>query len=419
MMLMTGISVAAGASCRTQQNKKPISDGPPISWPAAGTNLPYPPVLCPTALYVSDTTGETRALNTRTGAVIWTARPPDGPGLPPVAWQGPPVPADDLLVVGNGRGRPSFDGPNPSQVVAFHAVSGRVAWAFPVDDYAGTVLHAGGVIVCQTNSSLYGIEARSGRRMWQWSPGSLSTVQLTRDRLLVERDAPAGMHLVAVEPRNGHRQWTAEFPRTRLSWIRDSAGMLAIGSYPTPTGRSHELAVLSERTGKRIWSRKLDHLSLNAVLSRDVLTTSDRTRVRALHLPTGAEAWSFPLPEPAVEPSIAISGDLTFLGMPVRRQDGLFPLQAVHRGTKRWSIGLPGEVGTMTRGPEGVIYCTSTPSGTDFAIAVDTRTGDRIWSTPIEDAAFLLAGDGLLYACGGRIVALSAATGATITTGSS
>ncbi|MGN9838867.1 outer membrane protein assembly factor BamB family protein [Nonomuraea sp. H19] len=410
--------VAALAGCRAEAGEvtAPASASPASRWPVSVSGQDAPPAVSAAALYVAGATGGIRALQPRTGAVIWQTHVPDKPGAPAINWQGTPLPVGDLLIVGNGRGEPAFGRANPSQVVALRASTGQVVWTASVDDYAHELVAVDGLILCRTNSTLYAFDPASGRERWHWPPGELKAMQLAGGTLLVTERLPRGERLVAVEAATGRRKWAAEFPKCFIDWVFASDGRLVVAGYPIPDEEAYELTALAERTGERTWSKTLDQISGFAELLEGTLYMADLTHVRALRVSTGSEVWSFPLTEKSINPALAVDAETVFAAMPVRLPSGLHPLYARQRdnGGKRWMYELRGAVSQLIADANGIVYATFDGGGRDTLIALDSRSGAKLWSSSIDDGGLLFAGKGLLYVVGRHIIAFDPATGARI-----
>ncbi|GAA3552519.1 hypothetical protein GCM10022419_036080 [Nonomuraea rosea] len=409
---LMGCAALLAAGCRAEAREAPPKRAV-SAWPVGIAGLDQLPAVTPAAVYVATSSGEVYALHPRTGAARWRTRVPDEPGAAAIAWQSTPLPVGDLLVVGNGRGRPAFDSDNPSQVVALRASDGRVAWTADVDDYAHELLAADGLILCRTNSTLYAVDPASGRQRWRWPSGDLRAMSLAGRTVLVTERLPQGEQVVAVEARTGRRSWTARFPTVFVDWVYASGDLLVLAGYPVPGERAYALAVLAAGTGKKVWSRAPDQVSGFAAVSGGVLYTADRTRLRALSVAGGSEAWSLPLPEPAVNPMIAVDDDTVFCAMPVRRANGLYPLRALRKGDGRirWTCDLRGAATVLTRVVPGIVHVQMSEGGRDSVVALDARGGEELWSARIDDAGQLIFGNGLLYVFGQHLIALDPATG--------
>jgi outer membrane protein assembly factor BamB len=218
-------------------------------------------------------------------------------------------------------------------------------------------------------------------------------------------------------PKAGTLLWRTSVPRSGLT-MAAAAGTLCVAGDP--------VRGLSVSNGKESWSlsgRQGDYLTATAVSEEVFIVTSFSAAV-ALDPHTGQQKWRFSLPVVTGLPSVTLyaTDSTTVYVTGVSLSSGgpqyyIFAFDAL-TGDRKWATHFPltAEISDLTAG-DGVVCALS---GLDPAkmIALDARTGARMWTAPGPAVPFRGAiADGVISGQIGStsgVVAIDAMTGSTL-----
>lgn len=242
------------------------SSEPEIQWrasvgegDAARSRLTAPPVIADGKIFVFAGNQTVKALDPRSGDVIWSRRlRSDNPKRDGTA-QGGGVAYD------NGR---VFASSGFGFMTALDANTGEPIWRVSTTaPFSAAPTAANGRVFASTNDSeLLAFDAASGAVLWTHQAIAEPARVLSASSPAVTNDAViapfASGEIVALSPANGRRLWVDALSRagrlTSLSSISDVAGRPAVvGGAVYAASHSGLLAAIDQRSGQRIWDSDL------------------------------------------------------------------------------------------------------------------------------------------------------------------
>jgi outer membrane protein assembly factor BamB len=213
--------------------------------------------------------------------------------------------------------------------------------------------------------------------------------------------------LEAFDERTGASLWTVGtyVDSSQPIWAN---GNIFMRAKVTQLG-SDKIVAYNGVDGRRLWAAPVAG-DVSAVAG-GIVFVSGPSRFTALRATTGAELWHSP---PMFGVSVANSSVFGANGRTLSARDYV-------TGALRWSTTQSSATfgGTADIGALGVLYADTTYAGGSRMHAYSLTTGQQLWSAPVGGVVsgrFSLA-NGVLYVTtkAGRVVALNAASGATLT----
>ena len=318
--------------------------------------IEFPPVVGYGRLYVGTNHGRVLAIDARTGRVAWrrelgrciAASPALGRGVVYVGLMGPaPCTGRDRRVAG--------------LLVALDARTGRTLWSFRAGVIESSPLVVGRLVYFGSwDHRVYAVDVRTHRARWVFATGG----EVKGGVALAGGTVFAGSydgHVYALDARTGRLRWSAG----------SQQGLRGRGRfYATPTvayGRVYVGATdgvvysFGARSGRLLWARRTGGYvyAAAAVWRGTVYVGSFDHRFYALDAATGAVRWSFLGAHPIIGASTVLDGLVYF----------------------------------ATCGA-----CSGVEART--TIALDARTGRRVWTFPDGEYSPLVADSSRAYLTG-------------------
>lgn len=307
--------------------------------------LEFPPVIYQNTLFVLDDTGSAKAIDKRTGRLLWKNR------IGSLAAASPALGVREHLVFFPLLSRNANAGQTPGNgaIVALSMRSGKIAWSRPVG--AGT-----------ESSPLV------------WGP------------TLYFGDQNGTVY--SLRARDGHLNWTYAASGAVKGGPALSRGVLYFGDY---AGRAY---ALNAQTGHQVWAVSTNgaHLgfgsgqfySTPAVAFDRVYMGNTDGRVYSFAARTGQLAWAtstgaYVYASAAVQDTPGL-GPTVYLGS----YDGNFYAFDARSGSVRWTHGSGGKISGSPTIIGDVVYFSSL--GTKSTAGLNVRTGQQVFSFP--DGAF-------------------------------
>ncbi len=243
------------------------------------------PSVGDSAVFVLDSRGFLRALETATGAVRWQRN------IGSVGVNVDTVPAmvvDKTVVV--------FD----SGLSAFHTTTGELRWHRKLSCYGAPAFADRLVFVGCTDGKLHAIDAGTGTDRWSGEPLPLLTSPAIAGGVIYSTNYVHG--ITAVEAAGGKPIWhTTLGDSTAFSTAAVADGQVFVVS------KHREVVALDAATGQEVWRFPLSGKTQRApIVAGDVVYIGDDDGILyALDAATGAERWRFQAGGPIVtEPAI-------------------------------------------------------------------------------------------------------------------
>jgi outer membrane protein assembly factor BamB len=398
-----------------------------VAWkvplPGTGTfgNASTNPVIVGDRVYLEDLVGKVRAIDLRTGRVMWTTDVSDSDGKPLIGPNGVAV-ADGLVFAVAGRGG----------VAAIEAASGQVSWrqtittsntlgidiqptAFDGMVFVSTVpISINGIYQGGDRGVLFALAERDGSTVWTFD--TVGSKDLWGDPSV--NSGGGAWYPPAIDPRTKLMYWgignPAPFP--------GAPGHPNGTSRPGPNPYTNSTLALDATTGKLRWYRQAvphdifdhDHQLTLIASSRKgpvVIGTGKDGLVYGLDPSTGAVRWkrSVGVHEndqltALAGPTKVLPGNLGGVETPPAAAGGVVYLPVINEPTTYTadSPGLSGNVGTM----DGEM------------VALDAATGAVKWDAKVPGDPFggaTVVGDLVFTGLNdGRLIALSTRDGSMV-----
>ncbi|MHB8659018.1 MAG: outer membrane protein assembly factor BamB family protein [Solirubrobacteraceae bacterium] len=321
--------------------------------------LEFPPVIYQDTLYLLDDDGSTKAIDKRTGRLLWQRK------LGTLAAASPALGVREHLVFVGLLSRNPNAGQNPGngRFVALSMRTGRIVWsrAVPPGTETSPIVYGSTLYFGDQSGTVYSVRARDGHVNWTYSASG----------------AVKGGPSIA-------------------------GGILYFGDY---AGRAYALDASS---GRQIWAVSTDgahfgfgsgnFYSTPAVAFGRVYMGNTDGRVYSFAARTGQLAWA--TTTGAYVYGSAAVADIPRLGptVYVGSYDGNFYAFDARSGAIRWSHPSGGRISGSATIVGDVIYYSDL--GTRTTLGLDVRTGRTVFSFP--DGAFnpVIADFGAIYMSG-------------------
>ena len=289
----------------------------------------FPPVIAYGRLYFANIAGQMRALNAKTGKLVWRK----DMGYKTAA---SPAVGDGVVYMPLMSKTGTDPGPSTGAVVAFDADTGREIWRFETGAVESSPLLLDGVLYFGTfDHRLYALDAKTKKVLWSFSTG----------------DAVKG----------GPAYWN---------------GTIFTGSY------DGKVYAVDARTGKQLWSSSSrggllgggNFYATPAVAYGRVFIGNTDGRVYAYGAKTGHLLWAKKTGG-YVYSSAAIADRTVYVGSYDKH---LYALDAA-TGDVKWSFDAKGEVSGAPTVMDGLVYFSTFSRRT---YALDAETGKSVWEFP-------------------------------------
>ncbi|GHH66166.1 hypothetical protein GCM10017673_11480 [Streptosporangium violaceochromogenes] len=299
-------------------------------------------------------------------------------------------------------------------LVGVCAEHGQVLWRHSVPNPAHLLTVHEGKVLAPIGDGVLAIDAADGRVLWKSPLAQPKELAVTPDGASVIAVSSLRNTIAAYALHDGSVRWTHALPDAS-----DVSAVLGPGQVSTIaftwneafTDGVTDIVTYEARTGRRMWSR---HFSSPGTTSMTVI--GDRLlchvggALLALRTSTGETAWRLPILTPNVEPHFRRQGDAVLVSTNTMREGLLFSVDPVagrilwRKETKPFSgLSIP---------VDGVVFVEAGTDDNAVVVAVDASTGDVLWSENAEEGAWIVVGEGAVYAVGDReIVGFEAATG--------
>lgn len=268
----------------------------------------------------------------------------------------------DLVVVGTKEG----------EVIALDA-NGRIMWRARVSSevLAAPQVADGKVVVRSSDSRIFALDARDGRRLWVYQRAA-PALSVRNVGAVVVRGGfvfagfPGGK-LAAIALDNGGLRWegTVALPRgtTELERVTDVTGAPWIGDGEACAVAYHGRAVCFSLTnGSQIWTREISSSAGLAVDARRVYVSEDDGAVTALDRSSGASVWrqghlaNRYLSAPLVSGSEVVVGDVEGFVHLLAGDDGSFVARVATDGSPVRATPVPSGEGFLVQTVKGGLY---------------------------------------------------------------
>ncbi len=293
-----------GGSASKSYGHLALADAPARVWTAsiAGSSnrrrLAAAPVVGDGKLVAVDTGGVVHAVNSKTGANVWTYR----------------MEVDDKIESSAFGGGASIDGARVyatngvGQVVALNVADGTEVWkSKPAGPLRGSPTIAfGQVYVMTQDNQIYALDANTGAVVWNeggssTQAGVFGVAAPAAGQGTVITGYSSG-ELNAHRYENGRTLWADALARTSISTevssltdidadpIIDSGRVYALG-------QGGRMAAYELVTGQRVWELNLAGISTPAIAGEWIFTLTDDARLLAIARSTGKVRWITQLPQ--------------------------------------------------------------------------------------------------------------------------
>jgi outer membrane protein assembly factor BamB len=237
----------------------------------------YPPSYCDGMLYVNTTRGDTWAIHADSGKVLWRrksrARKPSTPAI-----------AGPYVIVAAKDGT----------VTALDRRNGRRVWQVRTGAIveSSPAVEKGVVYFGNTRGRLFAVSARNGRIRWVYNTGGRinSSPALANGHVFVTTYAGS---IFSLRARDGRKRWRTYVRRDFLRRESFYASPSTDGARVYTIARSGRVVTLSARTGKVLWSRRVNTLGYSTpAIGRDRIFVGDfKGQLRAYRKLGGKEIW--------------------------------------------------------------------------------------------------------------------------------
>jgi len=267
---------------------------------------------------------------------------------------------------------------------------------------APVAVHGRVLFAVGADNNLYALSPREGRVLWYYHAGGLVSLPLLADGLAYVGSADGC--LTALQPGTGRVVWSTGVGGaiTQL--------MLRAGVVYLATLGEHVVAV-GARTGRVLWRENIPTggsyfgppLIAGAAGGGVLAQSGDNTMLYALRVSSGHALWHTRM--------TSWLGSRTLWGLSVNR-----PQDVIYVGPEQprsAATTLPDELYPWPRVAVFGERVYTVVADTRMVVALDPRTGQRIWSRAGHDLALLAEANGLLYVAEGfaTISALDTRTG--------
>jgi outer membrane protein assembly factor BamB len=245
----------------------------------------------------------------------------------------------------------------------------RPRWAFDTGDavYSSPAITAGVLYIGSTDSSLYALDAATGKQRWRYATdGAVTSSPAVDGGTVFVGSNDRKVH--AVDAETGLGRWTFETGAAMHSSPAVVRGVVYIGC------RDHNLYALDAGTGKERWrftGGDWFNSSPDVVSGMVYVGCRDRN-VYALDSATGKQRWRYTT-RSTVDSSAAVDGGTVWIG---GDDHAVYALSA-QDGKWIWQFDAKGGVDSSPLFFDGVVYV-----GSDDAnlYALDATTGRMRWS---------------------------------------
>jgi outer membrane protein assembly factor BamB len=324
-----------------------------------GTLLEFPPVIYGNTLYLVDDDGSAKAIDKRTGRLLWQNKVGSLAAASPAIGLHQGLVFVPLLSVNPHAGQ----NPGNGRLVALRMRTGKIAWSHLVP------------------------------------PGTESS-PIVWDATVYFGDQNGTVS--ALRARDGHVNWTYHASQAVKGGPAYAHGILYFGDY---AGRAY---ALDARTGREVWAVSTNgaHFGLGSgnfystpavAFGRVYMGNTDHS-VYSFAERSGQVAWStstgdYVYASPAVADTPGL-GPTVYIGS----YDGNMYAFNARSGAVRWTHGAGGKISGSPTIVNGVIYFSALGSKTTQGL--DARTGRKVFSFP--DGAFnpVVADPGAIYLAG-------------------
>jgi outer membrane protein assembly factor BamB len=309
--------------------------GPPfrIGWRFnAGALLEFPPVIFDNTLYFENAHGLARAVDTRTGHVLWQRQ------IGSLAAASPAIDTRHKLVFFPLLSTsPGASDPGNGAVVALAMKTGKVVWSHPLGagSESSPLVHGLSVFLGDQGGTVYSYRTYDGHLNWTFkASGSVKGGVAFAHNTIYFGDY--GAHVYAVNAANGGQVWSAGGGDSFYSTPAVAFGRVYIGS------TSGAVYAFWANSGAQSWSAS-----------------------------TGAYVYA----SPAVA-TIPGLGPTVYIGS----YDGTFYAYNALTGGVRWTHGAGGRVDGSSTVLGNIVYYSDL--GTNVTTGLDLRTGRQVFSYP-------------------------------------
>lgn len=323
-------------------------------------------------VYLVNTSNSITALNTNTGATLWTFQPGGYVDPPTIARQ---------IVYALALSSPY------STLYALNINTGATLWTFHPNGFLNTPVFNSDVYVTVDSpttyqTTLYKLNGATGATIWTFQPGAqLSSNPVIASGVVYISSANAGP-IYALQSSNGQKIWQSKptpYPATSVDRV---AGGVLYADSQGPTNTFGLIYAYNSTNGAALWTTSGALEAVVNTITYIEAGTYANPEMCALNSVPGTQRWCLAGYEFSIENNVAI----VVTGIPA------FSALNASSGTQLWSsqnrfLGLH----------QGVVY---TVDATNTIDALDVTSGALIWSSTAKNgvsSTFTIA-NGEIYA---------------------
>jgi len=295
----------------------------------------------------------------------------------------------------------NITGPFNAKLDWMHKVSSPI-YSSPTLGPNNTVIFGsfGGNLVC--------LDRNSGQVLWEFSAkathrhradiSATATIVKRQNDLVVVVPSNNG-NLYCLQFSTGKLIWKFQIPCLKFDGINSSPIVYKNNVYFGADGCEGSIFAIDLDSGKLNWSMKTYSSGVPGSpaisLKQNLLIVGDNSgNLNALDLDSGKLIWKTQLQGIVYSsPTISQDENVVFVGS----NGNLLYALDLNNGTEIWSQNFPGWVDGVPCLQNGIVYasCSNSDSGTNVVMALNSTTGDVIWTfsqinqgfyTPVVDA---------------------------------
>lgn len=248
--------------------------------------LKLTPAVANQRVFVTDSTGDLRALDATNGGEVWNTDIDEpitgGPGV-----------GENTVLLGTGEG----------DVISVSADTGKEQWRSSVSsEVLSPPLRAENTVIARTNDGkVFGIDAEKGKRLWIYDRTVPAlTLRGTSAPVIFSGIVIAGFdagRLAALDLHTGRLLWEATIAaargRSELERMVDiDSDPVVVDGIIYVVSLQGQLAAVQGDSGRILWSRDVSSHAGFSVDERNIYLTDDESHIRAFDRYTGSTVWA-------------------------------------------------------------------------------------------------------------------------------
>ncbi len=307
------------------------------------------PIVAEGRVYTLDAAGKVTAFNAASGAVAWRVSiTPDGEKNPAKGYGGGLAYAGGRVFVVSGYG----------SAIGLEAASGKKLWERPlgVPIRSSPTATSERLFFVTTEGELYCLSTADGAENWKFKGESDKQSFITNVSPAVDGDtvvAPfVSGDIVAVKVATGQAAWTESLARTRtassLAAMSD-AGRPAIDSgVAFAVGHAGRMVATQMRNGERLWSLTVPSIQQPWIAGDSVFVADTTGQLMAVTRRDGKVAWTMKLPGDGTWSGPVLAGNRLWVASSKGQLVNVDPATGKTAGTQ--DIGAPVYIAPIVAG---------------------------------------------------------------------